>query len=313
MAERLKRIGTGTILLPNRPGIAQTAAIVGKKEGEGPLHSEFDAVIEDDLFDEETWEKAESRFHYTAADTCLKKAGATPESVDVTLGGDLLNQIMAASTAAQKLQTPFLGIYGACSTMAETLCIGAMLCDGGYARRALCCASSHFCSAERQYRFPLEYGNQRPPTSQWTVTGAGAALLDAAVDGTEVVKADTIEELAALMGVDADTLVKSVETYNTACATGNDTEFGKDASNLTAIDAAPYYEVRIYVCTGGTIAGVKTNLDFQVLREDGSVINGLYAGGETSNREMYAYAYSSGSGVGYALASGRQIGMNLMK
>mgnify|MGYP000050870134 FL=1 len=313
MAERLKRIGTGTILLPNRPGIAQTAAIVGKKEGSGPLHSEFDAVIEDDLFGEETWEKAESRFHYTAADTCLKKAGATPESVDVTLGGDLLNQIMAASTAAQKLQTPFLGIYGACSTMAETLCIGAMLCDGGYARRALCCASSHFCSAERQYRFPLEYGNQRPPTSQWTVTGAGAALLDAAVDGTEVVKADTIEELAALMGVDADTLVKSVETYNTACATGNDTEFGKDASNLTAIDAAPYYAVRIYVCTGGTIAGVKTNLDFQVLREDGSVINGLYAGGETSNREMYAYAYSSGSGVGYALASGRQIGMNLMK
>ena len=313
MAERLKRIGTGTILLPNRPGIAQTAAIVGKKEGEGPLHSEFDAVIEDDLFGEETWEKAESRFHYTAADTCLKKAGATPESVDVTLGGDLLNQIMAASTAAQKLQTPFLGIYGACSTMAETLCIGAMLCDGGYARRALCCASSHFCSAERQYRFPLEYGNQRPPTSQWTVTGAGAALLDAAVDGTEVVKADTIEELAALMGVDADTLVKSVETYNTACATGNDTEFGKGASNLTAIDAAPYYAVRIYVCTGGTIAGVKTNLDFQVLREDGSVINGLYAGGETSNREMYAYAYSSGSGVGYALASGRQIGMNLMK
>ena len=313
MVERLKRIGTGTILLPNRPGIAQTAAIVGKKEGEGPLHSEFDAVIEDDLFGEETWEKAESRFHYTAADTCLKKAGATPESVDVTLGGDLLNQIMAASTAAQKLQTPFLGIYGACSTMAETLCIGAMLCDGGYARRALCCASSHFCSAERQYRFPLEYGNQRPPTSQWTVTGAGAALLDAAVDGTEVVKADTIEELAALMGVDADTLVKSVETYNTACATGNDTEFGKDASNLTSIDAAPYYAVRIYVCTGGTIAGVKTNLDFQVLREDGSVINGLYAGGETSNREMYAYAYSSGSGVGYALASGRQIGMNLMK
>lgn len=145
MAERLKRIGAGTILLPNRPGIVQTAAIVGKKEGEGPLHSEFDAVIEDDLFGEETWEKAESRFHYTAADTCLKKAGATPESVDVTLGGDLLNQIMAASTAAQKLQTPFLGIYGACSTMAETLCIGAMLCDGGYARRDQWAHSTQFC------------------------------------------------------------------------------------------------------------------------------------------------------------------------
>ena len=98
-----------TLLFRTPPVIAAQAAVGGKKEGEGPLHSEFDAVIEDDLFSEETWEKAESRFHYTAADTCLKKAGATPESVDVTLGGDLLNQIMAASTAAQKLQTPFLG------------------------------------------------------------------------------------------------------------------------------------------------------------------------------------------------------------
>lgn len=128
------------------------------------------------------------------------------------------------------------------------------------------------------------------------------------MDGTEVVKANTIEELAALMGVDADTLVKSVETYNTACATGNDTEFGKGTSNLTAIDAAPYYAVRIYVCTGGTIAGVKTNLNFQVLREDGSVINGLYAGGETSNREMYAITPTLPARVGYAPGIRRQIG-----
>lgn len=138
-------------------------------------------------------------------------------------------------------------------------------------------------------------------------------LLDAAVDGQEVVKADTIEELAEAMGVDPQALSASVEKYNTACASGVDEEFGKAASNLVPIDAAPYYAVRVYVCTGGTIAGVKTNLDYQVVREDGSVIEGLYAGGETSNREMYAYAYSSGSGVGYALASGRQIGINIMK
>lgn len=175
MAE--KRVG-GTILLPNRPGISASAAIVGRKEGEGPLHAEFDQIVDDDLFGEETWEKAESRFHYTAAETCLRKAGVLDNQVDVTLGGDLLNQIMAASTAAGKLSTPFLGIYGACSTMAETLCIASMLADGGYVRRALCCASSHFCSAERQYRFPLEYGNQRPPTAQWTVTGAGAMLVN---------------------------------------------------------------------------------------------------------------------------------------
>lgn len=173
----LNRIGQSTIVLPSRPRIVAGAAIAGKKEGEGPLASDFDTIIEDDLFGEESWEKAESRFQYTAADTCIKKAGLTPSQVDVTLGGDLLNQIMAASMAARELHTPFLGLYGACSTMAESLCIGSMLVDGGYARHALCTASSHFCSAERQYRFPLEYGCQRPPTAQWTVTGAGATLL----------------------------------------------------------------------------------------------------------------------------------------
>ncbi len=173
----IHRIGSGTVILPNRPRVVSGAAIVGKKEGEGPLRDDFDAIIDDDLFGEETWEKAESRFHYTAADTCLKKAGLTPQAVDVALGGDLLNQIMAASMAARELHVPFLGLYGACSTMAESLCVGGMLVDGGYCRNVLCTASSHFCSAERQYRFPLEYGCQRPPTAQWTVTGAGSTLL----------------------------------------------------------------------------------------------------------------------------------------
>jgi len=175
----LNRIGQSTIVLPSRPRLVAGAAIAGKKEGEGPLRRDFDTIIEDDLFGEESWEKAESRFQYTAADTVLKKAGLVPSQVDVALGGDLLNQIMAASMAVRELHIPFLGLYGACSTMAESLCIGSMLVDGGYARHALCTASSHFCSAERQYRFPLEYGCQRPPTAQWTVTGAGAAVLSA--------------------------------------------------------------------------------------------------------------------------------------
>ncbi|MGN0793629.1 MAG: stage V sporulation protein AD [Aristaeellaceae bacterium] len=173
----LNRIGQSTIMLPNRPRIVSGAAIAGKKEGEGPLRRDFDTVIEDDLFGEESWEKAESRFQYTAAELALKKAGLTPSQVDMALGGDLLNQIMAASMAVRELHLPFLGLYGACSTMAESLCVGAMLVDGGYARNVLCTASSHFCSAERQYRFPLEYGCQRPPTAQWTVTGAGSTVL----------------------------------------------------------------------------------------------------------------------------------------
>ncbi len=173
----IHRMGEGTVVFPNRPKIIAGAAIAGKKEGEGPLGKEFDAVIQDDLFGEETWEKAESRFYYTAAKTCLTKAGVEEDQVDALLGGDLLNQIMSASMAARELRIPFLGLYGACSTMAESLCVGAMLVDGGYVRNALCAVSSHFCSAERQYRFPLEYGNQRTPTAQWTVTGAGASFL----------------------------------------------------------------------------------------------------------------------------------------
>ena len=171
------RIGQHTILLPNRPRIAGSAAIVGKKEGEGPLRHTFDRIIEDDLFGEETWEKAESRFQYTAADLAIQKAGLTPAQIDAALGGDLLNQIMAASLAVRELNTPFIGLYGACSTMAESLCLASMLVDGGYLHHAVCTASSHFCTAERQYRFPLEYGCQRPPTAQWTVTGAGSAVV----------------------------------------------------------------------------------------------------------------------------------------
>ena len=171
------RIGQHTILLPNRPRILSGAAIAGKKEGDGPLHDDFDQIIADDLFGEETWEKAESRFQYTAADLAIRKAGLTHGQIDAALGGDLLDQIMAASLAVRELHTPFIGLYGACSTMAESLCLASMLVDGSYLRHAVCTASSHFCTAERQYRFPLEYGSQRPPTAQWTVTGAGSAVV----------------------------------------------------------------------------------------------------------------------------------------
>ena len=174
---QLHRIGRHTIVLPNRPKIAAGASLAGKKEGEGPLGGTFDEVIEDDLFGEESWEKAECRFQYAAASRCIEKAGLTSGQISVLLGGDLLNQIIASSMAARELGIPFLGLYGACSTMSESLCIAAMLADGGYVERALCVASSHFCSAERQYRFPLEYGCQRTPTAQWTVTGSGCCVL----------------------------------------------------------------------------------------------------------------------------------------
>lgn len=173
----LKRIGLQTVELPLRPAISASAAYVGRKEGEGPLGALFDHVAQDELYGQETFELAEKRLYLDAIRKAIQKGGLRPENVQFLLGGDLLNQIITASFSARELGIPFIGLYGACSTMAESLCLGGMLLDGEHASTAVCAASSHFCTAERQYRYPLEFGSQRPPTAQWTVTGAGAALL----------------------------------------------------------------------------------------------------------------------------------------
>ncbi len=179
-----KRIGTQTIDLPSRPFLCGGAAIVGKLEGEGPIGDCFDKVIQDEMNGQESFELAEKEMYLDAIRTCIKKAGATEDSVQFLLGGDLLNQIISASFSARELAIPFVGLYGACSTMAESLCVGGMLVDGGHAQRVVCAASSHFCTAERQYRFPLEFGSQRTPTAQWTVTGTGATLVTDTPCGT---------------------------------------------------------------------------------------------------------------------------------
>lgn len=171
------RIGERTIRFPNRPGILSSAAVVGPKEGKGPFGSLFDLVVPDPLYGQSSYEQAEHAIFLEACRRCCQKAGMETNRVQALLGGDLLNQIMAASLAARELAVPFFGLYGACSTMAESLILGAILTDGGYASPVLCAAGSHFCTAERQYRFPLEYGGQRSMAAQWTVTGAGACLL----------------------------------------------------------------------------------------------------------------------------------------
>ncbi len=172
-----KRLGIQTIDLPSKPYLIGGSSIVGKLEGEGPLGHRFDKVIPDEMNGQESFEMAEKSFYLEAVDTCLQKAGVPADQVQFLLGGDLLNQIISASFAARDLAVPFVGLYGACSTMSESLCLGSMLVDGGHADKVLCAASSHFCTAERQYRFPLEFGSQRTPTAQWTVTGAGATLV----------------------------------------------------------------------------------------------------------------------------------------
>ena len=173
----MSRIGLQTIELAKRPAICGCAAYVGPKEGEGPLRSAFDHVSKDEMYGQDSFELAEKRLYLDAIRKAIEKGGSSPEKVQFLLGGDLLNQIITASFSARELGIPFIGLYGACSTMAESLALGGMLLDGGHASQIVCAASSHFCTAERQYRYPLEFGAQRPPTAQWTVTGAGASLL----------------------------------------------------------------------------------------------------------------------------------------
>lgn len=173
----IRRIGQRTLQLENRPFLLAHAAAVGKKEGEGPLGAQFDFVTEDDRMGQKSWELAESELQKTAIETALNKAGLQKGDIDMILAGDLLNQCIGSFLASMQSDVPYLGQYGACSTMAQGLALGACLVEGGAARRLVASASSHFCSAERQYRFPLAYGGQRTPTAQWTATAAGAAVL----------------------------------------------------------------------------------------------------------------------------------------
>lgn len=171
-----------TLKFRNRPYIISAYAIGGKKEGEGPLHDWFDECLSDDTYGENTWEKSESRMLKTAMTECMRRGGKTTEEIGAVLSGDLLNQLMSSSFMARDLQIPFLGMYGACSTMTESLMLSAVLTDGGYSDNVMIGASSHYCTAERQFRLPLEHGNQRPPSAQWTATAAGAMLLSRGIE-----------------------------------------------------------------------------------------------------------------------------------
>ena len=173
----MKRIGKSTLEFDRPPTILSQAAVGGKKEAEGPLGGELDQTFGDTTLGQDSWERAEAQLQKEAAALAMKKAAVSAEEVDFILAGDLLNQCISSTFGLLDFGIPFLGQYGACSTMAQTLLLAAVLVESGAARRALAVTSSHFCSAERQFRLPLEYGGQRSPTAQWTATAAGCALV----------------------------------------------------------------------------------------------------------------------------------------
>lgn len=171
-------VGKQSVSFDNPPYIQESASVVGNKENEGPLGGSFDVVYQEELMGEDSWEKAESAFQKAAVEELLKKAKVTKEEVRFLLAGDLLGQEIASSFGLIEFQLPVIGMYGACSTAGLELGLGAMLVAGGFAERLITVTSSHFASAERQFRFPLDYANQRPLCSTWTVTGSGAFLLE---------------------------------------------------------------------------------------------------------------------------------------
>ena len=179
----MQKLGKQTIKFDITPTITSTACIVGPKESDGPLASYFDKCLDDEFWGEETWEKAESKIIKETVSLAISKSGIPSQSIDYCFAGDLLNQCISSSFGLRELNIPFFGVFGACSTFVESMSLGSVFIDGSGAENVLCATSSHFCSAEKQFRFPLELGNQRPPTSQWTVTGSGAVVLSKSGNG----------------------------------------------------------------------------------------------------------------------------------
>ena len=179
------RTGKYTIKLETAPMVIGYSSVVGKKESEGPLGKYFDQCHSDTTLGESSWEKAESRMQNEAVNIALRKANLKNTDIDCIFAGDLLNQCISSTFGLRSLDIPFLGQFGACSTMAQTLGIASLFVESGAAKRAAAVTSSHFCTAERQYRYPLEYGGQRTPNSQWTATASGAIIVGNASDSLE--------------------------------------------------------------------------------------------------------------------------------
>ena len=201
----INKRGKQSFIPPARPVITTWASIAGKKESEGPLRTYFDKTFHDNHFGQPSWEQAEKQLQQLALETLAKKAGIPKKQFDLVFSGDLLNQCIGSSFTLRNQNIPHLGLYGACSTMAESLLLASMVIGGGYADRVVAMTSSHFASSERQYRFPLAYGGQRTPTAQWTVTGAGAALVCAEGHGP-MIDACTVGTVTDLGITDANNM-----------------------------------------------------------------------------------------------------------
>lgn len=287
------RIGKYTIELQTNPAVLGFAAVVGKKEGEGPYAQYYDQCHTDTTLGESSWERAESRLQNEAVQLALHKAGLKNDEINCIFAGDLLNQCISSTFGLRSLDIPFLGQFGACSTMAQTLAIASLFVESGAAAKAAAVTSSHFCSAERQYRFPLEYGGQRSPTAQWTATAAGSVILGARQ-----------QNMSARIGLQAVTF-------------GRITDFGiKDVANMGAAMAPAAAQTLIDffndtttspqdydLILSGDLGLVGANLLKDMMQREGKDISSVYndCGLMIYDREKQD-VHAGGSGCGCSAA-----------
>ncbi len=277
--------GKQSFVLSELPVITAWASVAGKKESEGPLSDWFDVTSQDTLFGQKTWEQAEKQMQKIALDTLLKKAELSRQQIGMVFSGDLLNQCIGSSFTLRNTGIPHLGLYGACSTMAESLLLSSMAVSGGFSDRVVAMTSSHFASSERQYRFPLGYGGQRTPTAQWTVTGAGAALVCTAGTGPRI----------------------------ESCTVGTVTDLGiKDANNMGAAMApAAYQTIRAHLedlqmvpedfdlIVTGDLGQLGKELLLELARRDGISLGGKLSDcGTLIFDQLKQDVHSGGSGCG---------------
>ena len=228
-------MGSQTFVYDRPPAIAAHRSIAGPKEGKGPLAAWFDTVLEDDLLGQKSWELAEMEMVRRCVQAALNEAHVTDEQAQAMLGGDLNNQIIASSFAARALGVPFIGLYGACSTFVQALVIGSALICGGFLDNAVCVASSHYCTAERQFRFPLELGSQRPPQASWTATACGCALLSNEDHGGLRVTSGTVGRIIDLNISDANHMGAAMAPAVFDCIAAHMADTGRTADDYDLI------------------------------------------------------------------------------
>lgn len=287
-----KMQGKASVLFHNPPYIIAESSVAGKKEGEGPLGTYFDVINDDSMFGGKTWEDAESKLLKEAAELVIQKAGLQNSDIRFIIGGDLLGQLIATSFGIAELEIPLLGVYGACSTMGESMAIASILIDGGYADKALAITSSHFAGSEKQFRFPLGYGNQRPPSTSWTVTGSGGVIIGNQPSSTNTNKAN-IRIKGATIGKIVDYGIKDSMNMGAAMAPAASSTISQ---NLKDLNLQPSYYDRIIT---GDLGYVGQEILIDLLKQEGFDIanNHMDCGIEIYDKDAQD-THAGGSGCG---------------